>query len=80
MVCTRLTQLLEYEMPQLEQELKQRKEYFKRHTEYNVWQYLILRDFQKRYFGSWAKHEKQKFCKGCPNKGDCYVDNNSQKV
>ena len=73
MTCTRLSQLLEYELPHYQEQLKQRKEYFDRITGEDVWIYLVERDFQKRFFNSWAEHEKQEFCRGCDVNGGCDV-------
>ena len=73
MTCTRLSQLLEYEIPHYQEQLKQRKAYFDKATGEDVWMYLVERDFQKRFFKKWAEHEKEEFCKDCNANGDCDV-------
>ena len=71
MTCIRLSQLLEYEMPHYQQILEERKQYFDKITGENVWMYLVERDFQKRFFNSWAEKEKEEFCRECNLNGGC---------
>ena len=71
MTCIRLSQLLEYQMPHYKQILQERKQYFDKITGENVWMYLVERDFQKRFFNSWAEQEKEEFCMGCDVNGGC---------
>jgi len=73
MACVRLGALLEYEIPHYRAQLEARKEYFDRETGCDVWIYLVERDFQKRYFKSWAEDEKKRFCSGCDANGGCEV-------
>tara|TARA_Y100000310_G_C20464900_1_gene707138 strand:- start:391 stop:642 length:252 start_codon:yes stop_codon:yes gene_type:complete len=73
MVCTHLSELLAYEIPHYKQILTERKAYFDRITGEDVWDYLVERDFQKRFFQQWAEHEKIEFCLGCNANGDCEV-------
>ncbi|MEK6935933.1 MAG: hypothetical protein AABW67_04030 [Nanoarchaeota archaeon] len=71
MTCIRLSQLLEYEMPHYKRILQERKQYFDNITKEDVWMYLVERDFQKRFFNSWAEQEKEGFCRGCDINGGC---------
>ena len=73
MVCTRLRELLQYEMPHYQAQLEERKAYFDSKTGCDVWMYLVERDFQKTFFNKWAEHEKVEFCEGCEVNGDCDV-------
>ena len=73
MACSRLKELLQYEVPHYQKELEERKEYFDRSTGYNVWMYLVERDFQKRFFDKWAENEKKDFCYGCDANGSCGI-------
>lgn len=73
MVCMRLKELLQYEMPHYEVRLRERKAYFDRQTGYDVWMYLVERDFQKRFFDEWACEEKKEFCLGCDANGSCEI-------
>lgn len=71
MACTQIKKLLEKEIQDYQGELKKRKEYFDKMTGYDVWDYLVERDFQKRFFKDWAEHEKEAFCSSCENYGIC---------
>lgn len=73
MVCSRLKELLQYEMPHYRERLKQRKVYFDEQTKCDVWMYLVERDFQKRFFDGWAVEEKKKFCRGCDVNEGCEI-------
>ena len=73
MVCTRLSDLLAFEVPHYLKILEERKAYFDELTGYDVWSYLVERDFQKRFFEDWAKEEKVKFCMGCDVNGGCLL-------
>ena len=75
MTCIHLSELLKVELTDYQQKLQERKQYFDNITRYDVWIYLVERDFQKRFFNSWAEHERQEFCEGCDSNGNCDVKN-----
>ncbi len=73
MTCERLKELMEYELPHYQEQLRERGVYFDWLTKYDVWDYLVERDFQKRYFREWAANEKREFCGGCDANGSCDI-------
>ena len=49
-MCTNFHELIQVERADYENQLKQRKAYFDKLTGEDVWEHLIERDFQKRFF------------------------------
>lgn len=72
--CERLSEKLAYENSHYREQLRERKDYFFENTGYRVWQKLIERDFQKRFFMKWAEHEQEAFCGGCDRRNNCYIN------
>jgi len=71
MVCTRLSQLLNYEIRHYNERIDELKREFDNLNGFDNDRYLIERHFQKTLFNHWAQQEKKAFCKGCDANGGC---------
>jgi hypothetical protein len=73
MVCTRLSEFLNYELPHYDDEIRKTKRELDEITGFSNWIYLAERHFQKTRFNEWAASERKEFCRDCNANGNCGI-------